>query len=287
MHNCSIFSERDTYKQEVRKTSFLEFESTVDGDNFLIPAMLYEPESVDKNLLLYFHGGGWVMGSIESHDCLCRRIANSLNTRVLSIEYRLAPRHKFPVALNDAFSVYCGLFNNNCVDFEEIIIAGDSSGGNLCASLCIKLREIKFRKAPSLQILFYPVLSNDFQSESFLKFGNEVNLTKSMMQEFVCMYSGRELNDEVVRNNKLIYPLLQEDMSVFPKTIIVSAEKDVLFDGQSLFASKLRKSNVEVNHLIIENAKHGFMTYGNLQRKFISIALDKIRDCNLFSEIAA
>jgi acetyl esterase len=281
-NNCSIFSERDTQKQEVRRTAPLKFESIINGDDFLIPAMLYEPENADKNLLLYCHGGGWTMGSIESHDCLCRKIANALSIRVLSIEYRLAPRHKFPTALNDVLSVYCGLFGNSHMDFEKVIIAGDSSGGNLCASLCIKLMEIEFRKMPISQILFYPVLSNDFSSGSFQKFGSEANLTKSMMQWFIHAYIGKEFDSEDVKNNKLIYPLLEENMSVFPKTLVVSAEKDVLLDGQLLFASKLRQSNVEVEHLTIENAKHGFMTYGTEHWKFASIALDKIKNLKKF-----
>jgi acetyl esterase len=170
------------------------------------------------------------------------------------------------------------LFNKNYVDFDEVIIAGDSSGGNLCASFCIKLREIKFRKTPISQILFYPVLSNDFSSESFQKFGNEANLAKSTTQWFMLMYTGKEFDNEDIKNNKLIYPLLQDDMSIFPKTLIVSAEKDVLLDGQLLFASKLRQANIEAEHLIIRNAKHGFMTYGNGHRKFASIALDKIKN---------
>jgi acetyl esterase len=78
-NNCSIFSERDTRKQEVERTTLLKFESIMNGDGFPIPAMLYEPEKANENLLLYFHGGGWTMGSIESHDCLCRKIANALN----------------------------------------------------------------------------------------------------------------------------------------------------------------------------------------------------------------
>ncbi|MDR1150012.1 MAG: alpha/beta hydrolase [Clostridiales bacterium] len=280
INNCSIFLKRDVQKQKVRKTTVLKFKSIVNGDGFLIPTMLYDPEKNNKNLLLYFHGGGWVMGSIESHDCLCRKIANTLNIRVLSVEYRLAPLYKFPTALNDILSVYCSLFNNSYIDFDEVIVAGDSSGGNLCASLCIKLMEIKFKKAPILQILFYPVLSNDFSSNSFKKFGNEVNLTKSMMQWFMYMYAGKEFDNEDVKNNKLIYPLLQDDMSIFPETLLVSAENDVLLDGQLLFLSKLKKANVKANHLTIENAKHGFMTYGNKHWKFTSVALKKIKELN-------
>jgi acetyl esterase len=121
------------------------------------------------------------------------------------------------------------------------------------------------------------VLSNDFSSGSFQKFSNEANLTKTMMQWFMYMYTGKEFDNENIKNNKLIYPLLQDDMSVFPKTLIVSAEKDVLLDGQLLFASKLRQVNIKVEHLIIENAKHGFMTYGNEHWKFASIALNKIK----------
>jgi acetyl esterase/lipase len=92
------------------------------------------------------------------------------------------------------------------------------------------------------------------------------------------MYTGKEFDNEDIKNNKLIYPLLQDDMSVFPETLLVSAEKDVLLDGQLLFASKLRQANIEVEHLIIGNSKHGFMTYGNEHWKFASIALNKIKN---------
>ncbi|MDR1254971.1 MAG: alpha/beta hydrolase [Puniceicoccales bacterium] len=285
--NYSIFLKREIQKQKVKKTTMLKFESIVDGDNFSIPAMLYEPEKADQNITLYFHGGGWVRGSIESHDCLCRKIANTLNIRILSVEYRLAPWYRFPTALNDALSVYCGLFNNNDVTFEKVIIAGDSSGGNLSASLCIKLREKGFSKLPISQILFYPVLSNDFQSESFQKFGNEINLTKSMMKWFIYMYTGKEFDDENIKNNKLIYPLLEEDMSVFPKTLIISAKEDILLDGQTLFASKLKKAGIETYQYTVDNTKHGFLTYGNEHWKFTSTVLEEIKKYELLDSRAA
>ncbi|GHU14499.1 alpha/beta hydrolase [Alphaproteobacteria bacterium] len=279
--NCdfSIFSKRDATRENIKNTTAMKFKSTFSEDEFSIPTMLYEPENSNGNIMLYLHGGGWVKGGIDSHDCLCGKIANALNIRVVSVEYRLAPQYKFPVALNDALDVYCGLCEK--IDFENIVLAGDSSGGNLCAAICIKLREIKFHHLPSEQILFYPVLSNNFNSDSFLKFGHEINLTKSMMQWFVYQYTGKDPEDKEMLNNKLLYPILENDMSVFPKTIIVSAEKDVLFDGQSLFAKKLQNAGVEVDRITIKDSKHGFMTFGESHAKYAKVTLDWLKNIRI------
>jgi acetyl esterase len=274
---CHIFFKRSKRKEKVKKIISLKFKSIVDEDDFQVPTMLYEPENANENIILFLHGGGWVRGSIDSHDCLCRKIANTLNTRVVSVEYRLASKYKFPIALNDALSVYCGLLDDTEINFDKIILSGDSSGGNLCASLCIKLKEIKCRHFPAVQILFYPVLSSDFNSDSYIKFGRESNLTKSMRQWFVYMYTGKDPTNAEMVNNELLYPILKKDMNVFPKTLIVSAENDVLLDGQSLFCNKLAKADIATHHLLIANAKHGFMTYGDQHWKFASEALQKIK----------
>ncbi len=274
IENYPIFLERDNYKYYVKKIISLEFKSIINNDNFLIPARLYEPDNFNKNLIVFFHGGGWVRGSIDSHDCLCRKITNALNTRIISVDYRLAPQHLFPTALNDAFSVYCGLLEK--IKFDELILSGDSSGGNLCAALCIKLREMHIQKLPSTQILFYPVLSNNFELDSYKKFEHEATLTKSMMEWFIRMYSGRDLTDVEMLNNKFLYPILQDDMSVFPKTLIISAEKDVLLDEQALFISKFK--NTKAHQILINEASHGFMTYGKNHSKYASIAISQIKD---------
>ncbi|MDR3326451.1 MAG: alpha/beta hydrolase [Rhodospirillaceae bacterium] len=274
---CSIFLERDDEREEVKRRSLISFKSILDREDFSIQAMLYEPEDANDDILLYFHGGGWVTGSITSHDFLCRKITNAMKIRLVSVEYRLAPTYKFPFALNDALSSYCRLFDNE-INFRNVILVGDSSGGNLCASLCIKLMEINFsRRPPSSQILFYPFLSNDFNSESFVKYGKEIELTKAMGEWFINQYTGKDIQDEESINNKLIYPILENDMSVFPKTTIVSAEKDILFDGNFLFAQKLRNAGIAVEHIIIENAKHGFMSYGTNCSKYGRIALEKLK----------
>ncbi|MDR1267372.1 MAG: alpha/beta hydrolase [Holosporales bacterium] len=274
---AAIFLKRDGQKQNVRKISRLTFESMVDGDDFLIPATLYEPEKANRNVILYVHGGGWVGEGVETHDALCRKIANILGTRVLSVEYRLVPQHRFPTALHDVFSVYCALSDHPSMDLEGIILAGDSAGGNLCASLCIKLREKGFPKLPMAQILFYPVLSNDFQSTSFQKFGNTIHLTESMMKWFVQMYTDKEFDDESTRNNKFIYPLLEDDMSVFPRTLIVSAQEDVLLDGQILFVSKLKRAGIETYQYTVDHTQHGFLTYGHDHWEIVATVLEEVK----------
>jgi acetyl esterase len=202
-----------------------------------------------------------MQGNLETHDYLCRKIASMLYTEVVSIEYRLAPEYVFPAQLDDVLSTY--LWCNREFSDRDIIISGDSAGGSLSAALCIRLAEMNLAKPPWAQILFYPALFNDFDSNSFQEFGDVPALTRDGAIQYAAQYMG--VTPETVRSikNKFFCPLLEDDVRVFPKTILVSASADVLIDEHKAFAEKLTDGGVEVVHIIVPGVIHGFMTFGN------------------------
>lgn len=217
----------------------------------------YIPSIKCNDIILFVHGGGWVQGNLETHDALCRSIANVFVRRVISVEYRLSPQYKFPIPLSDVFDAYIWCVNQG---YENIILSGDSVGGNLCAALCVKLRDLQYYQFPVSQILFYPILSCNLESKSFDLFGRGYGLTKEWTKNYIYQYTGAEHDDERFINNKFIYPLL-EDAGIFPKTFLISASCDVLLDDQLVFADKLKSAKIPVYHTILDGSIHGFMTY--------------------------
>ncbi|GHU11843.1 esterase [Alphaproteobacteria bacterium] len=223
------------------------------ADNYQIPIRMYTPSKNSRkdSIVMYIHGGGWVDGSIERYDHLCRKIANILEVTVVSLDYRLAPEHPFPTPLNDVFCVYSWIAKS--FPKTKIILSGDSAGGNLSAALCIKISK-ETQKKPHAQILFYAALSGDCESKSFKAYGDIDALTKSDMEACYKQYAG-----DGQKTNPLVFPVLQEDMSAFPPTIFIAAECDVLLDGQILLYTKLKEAGIKTDIVIPKGTVHGFM----------------------------
>jgi acetyl esterase len=243
------------------------------ADNHQIPVRNYIPDNARQDhILMYVHGGGWTQGNVETHDGLCRRLANSLRVPVFSVDYRLAPEHSFPTPLNDVSCVFSYLAKHN--PNKKIIIAGDSAGGNLCAALCIKIGKEKYPK-PCAQILFYPALCADFESRSFQVYENVSALSKAATKAYWIQYAG---NEEAIKSNPLIVPILYNDMSVFPKTTIVMAEHDVLADGQRVFKKKLEEASIEVNLIEVKGAVHGCTAYDAAYTKETPRTIEQVKN---------
>ncbi|GHT91638.1 lipase/esterase [Alphaproteobacteria bacterium] len=247
-------------------------------DNYQIPIRTYAPlKSSNRNfIVMYVHGGGWTQGNLETHDPLCRKIANILGVMVISVDYRLAPEHPFPTPLNDVSCVYSWIVKN--YPNAEIVLSGDSAGGNLSAALCIKISREK-QKKPYAQILLYAALPSDCESKSFEAYGNMVALPKDGTKFYYKQYAGDEQ-----KTNPLVSPVLQEDVTVFPPTMFIAAECDVLLDGQILLYEKLKTAGIETNMVTPKGTVHGFMSYLkefdeeaiNVLRNETSAFIDKI-----------
>ncbi len=225
-----------------------------------IQARLYEPKDATRSLILYFHGGGFVFGSIESYDSVCRRAAMESRSKVLSVAYRLAPEHKFPTAVEDAFTSYVWARENAMdldIDPSRIALAGDSAGGNISAVVSLMVKDRGLEK-PRLQVLFYPSLGADFFSQSIREFSDVFFLTtRDMLGWFGEMYL-RDLTDIL---NPYFSPIVNPDLSGLPEAIIITAENDSLRDQGEAYIEKLRSAGTPVTGIRAMGMIHSFLKF--------------------------
>lgn len=233
-----------------------------DGD--ALPIRLYRPvaaPAVRLPVMVFFHGGGWVIGDLEGHDDICRRLANRIGCVVVSVDYRLAPEHPFPAPLEDAYTALVWTADHAeelHVDPGRIVIAGDSAGGNLAAAATLLTRG---RGGPEIafQLLIYPVLDYNFERGSYLENGATGQvLTTRHMQWFWDQYA-----DPSARKDAYAAPLRAADLSDLPPAHVISAQYDVLRDEAEEYAARLREAGVPVTCQRYPGF-HGFFGYGAL-----------------------
>ncbi len=210
-----------------------------------------------ESAIIYYHGGGFVFGNIESYDNLCRLISKESKLKVISIEYRLAPENKFPAALDDAFDSF-HYIDKNRDEFKiknKICVAGDSAGANLAAALSLKSRDNNL-KIPDLQVLFYPSLAPDNFSRSFIEFSENYMLTGKLVEFFGEQYMSK-FSDVI---NPYFSPLVSNNFKNLPPAIIIANEYDPLRDPIESFYKKLRDDGVNAIGIRALGMIHGFAT---------------------------
>jgi acetyl esterase len=208
---------------------------------------IYSPESPSPApALIYFHGGGWVMGSIDAVDAPLRAVANGSGCVVLSVDYRLAPEHPFPAALEDARAVL------GWVAEEAGPLGVDGAGGNLTAATTLAERD----RGPHIagQVLIYPVLDHDFERPSYVANGEGFGMTTDNMK----WYWDHYLPDPERRSDPLASPLRATDLTDLPPALVVTAEHDVLRDEAEEYAARLRAAGVAVTLSRYDGMMHGF-----------------------------
>lgn len=224
-----------------------------------IPVRVYTPEGTGPfPALAYFHGGGWVAGDLEMVDPLCTMLTNRARAVVVSVDYRLAPEHKFPAPLTDCYEATRWVSENAAeldVDPRRIAVGGDSAGGNLAAAVSAMAGEMG---TPDLafQILFYPVTNMDYETASYRENGDGYFLTTDMMRWFW----GHYLESEDAGRDMRASPLLTQDASGLPPTFVVTAEFDPLRDEGEAYAELLRAAGNDVEVKRYEGQIHGFVT---------------------------
>ena len=218
------------------------------------PARLHVPEDDRGGLLLYFHGGGGVLGTLESHDQTCRFLAREGQLRVVSVDYRLAPEHPFPAAVEDAMAAYEWALGT---ERGRIAVGGDSMGGNL-AAVVSQLAEEK----PALQLLLYPVCDLSEKRESYRLFGEGFFLTEKNMDWYRTHY----LSDQAEARDPRVSPLLAEDLSGTPRTYLAIAAFDPLRDECLAYGRRLEEAGVDVTIVLHEGLIHGFANMTRLGR---------------------
>ncbi|QDI90893.1 alpha/beta hydrolase [Salicibibacter halophilus] len=232
---------------------------TIPGPNGDIPIRIYNPfHDGSHPAFIFYHGGGWVVGSIETHDPLCRSLANLAQCIVISVDYRLAPEHKFPKAVEDAYAAAEWIAKNGAdihVDTDHIAVGGDSAGGNL-ATVTTMIAKEKGRPALSYQVLFYPSTGAGIPTESERENGEGYFLTTAMMTWF----AGKYFHTFEELQNPYAVPLKAEDLSGLPPALVITAEFDPLRDEGKMYADELEKAGVDVVHTCYDGMIHGFVS---------------------------
>lgn len=234
---------------------------TIPGPAGEIPVRVYTP-SHDGPLpvLVYYHGGGWVIGSLETHDGTCRGLANAAGCVVVSVDYRLAPEHKFPAAAEDAYAAAVWVAEHAAalgVDAARVAVGGDSAGGNLAAVVSLMARD---RGTPCLiyQLLVYPVTDAACDTASYRENADGYFLTRDMMQWFWNHYLP---NDSDCRD-PYHSPLRAARLNGLPPALMITAEFDPLRDEGEAYAERLRAAGVPVQLTRYHGMVHGFFGLG-------------------------
>ena len=224
-----------------------------------LDARLYRPEGAGERpgLIVYFHGGGWVIGTIDTHDGPCRALANSSGAAVLSVAYRLAPEYPYPAPSDDCYAATIWAVANADdlgIDGSKIAVAGDSAGGNLAAAVAIMARDAGGPKIAH-QLLIYPVTDVDFERPSYAaNGGGDYYLSTAGMKWFWGHYLGGRAPEDA----PLAVVLRQPDLSRLPSATVITAEYDPLRDEGDAYAAKLSAAGVPVDGTCAPGMIHGF-----------------------------
>jgi acetyl esterase len=236
-----------------------QVDRTIPGPGGAIPIRVYTPEGDGPfPCLVYFHGGGWVIGDLEMVNAACRTLAARSNCVVVSVDYRLAPEHKYPAPLDDCFAATKWVAANGSeigVDGTRVAVGGDSAGGNLAAAVALRARD---EGGPDLamQLLVYPVTNHSFDTGSYASNGENYLLTTDMMRWFWDHY----LNSDADGENAYVSPLRAADLSKLPPATVFTAEFDPLRDEGDAYAAKLADAGVTVKHTRLDGQIHGFFS---------------------------
>jgi acetyl esterase len=222
-----------------------------------LPIRVYTPEGEGPfPCLAYFHGGGWVFGDIEMTNAACRTLSARTGCVVVSVEYRLAPEHKYPAPLDDCFAATKWIAEYGAeigVDGSRLAVGGDSAGGNLAAAVSLRARE-ENGPALAMQLLVYPVIDNSYDTGSYEANGEDYLLTTDMMRWFWDHY----LSSDSDGDDPLASPLRAKDLTNLPPATVFTAEFDPLRDEGEAYAGRLTDAGVAVNQTRFDGQIHGF-----------------------------
>jgi acetyl esterase len=240
-------------------------ELSVAGGAGPIAARLYTPAAAASSpapVLAYFHGGGWTIGDLDTHDVLCRQLCLASGAAVLSVDYRLGPEQRFPAAFDDCLAATRWLQREGAalgVDARRLAIGGDSAGGNLAAAVAIALRD-GGDVAPAFQLLIYPATDMRALAPSHTVNGQGYMLTA----DSIAYYRGHYITDPADWADWRASPLLAADLSRLPPALVLTAGYDPLRDEGRQYADALSAAGNRVQYVCFERQIHGFITMGRL-----------------------
>lgn len=231
------------------------------GRSSEIPLRIYVPKGDGPFPgVVFLHGGGWIIGDLDSHDNICRAIANRAGAVVVSVDYRLAPEHRFPAALEDSVDATLWAADTAAelgIDPRRLVVAGDSAGANMATVVAAKARDAG-RPALALQVLIYPVTNlSAFDTESHREFAEDHFLTRSLMEWFVAGY----IPDASTRTSSEASPAFISDLAGLPPALVITAECDPLRDEGEAYAKRMQDSGVPVTLTRYKGMIHPFLNF--------------------------
>ena len=255
----------------------IDIKIPVEGGN--IKARYYRginnPHNNILPITIFFHGGGWVIGDLETHDVVCRQLSNEGNFDVIAIDYRMGPEYRFPTAINDSIAAITWLKNNTSnlpIDINKIAVCGDSAGGNIATVCCINSK-INLGTPISFQVLIYPSTHMGAHYKSKEEYDGYI-LSKPLMSWFEDKYIDKDqLNDWRAA------PILFNDLTKLPPSLILVAGCDPLKDEGIAYGEKLKKAGNNVETKVFDGQIHGFLTMGARIKdtaKLISLVSNRI-----------
>jgi len=264
LYRLSLAEARETYRElsvpdEPPSAVADVTDRTVPGPETDVPVRIYTPDA-DGSLpaLVFFHGGGWLLGDLETHDALCRALATETECVVVAVDYRLAPEHRFPAGLEDCYAATRWVADNAAsigADPGALAIAGDSAGGALAVGVALLARD---RDGPAIryQVLAYPATDYAFDTESYEENAQGYFLTRKDMERFWDGY----LRSELDGTHPYAAPLRTESLEGLPPSFVLTSGFDPLRDDGRQLAERLADAGVQTRHVQYDDMIHGFLT---------------------------
>jgi acetyl esterase len=236
------------------------------GPDGAVPLRFYRPEGLppEAPVLVYFHGGGWTIGDLDTHDVLCRELATGAGCALIAVDYRLGPEHRFPAAVNDALAATRWVQSQAAalgVDPARLALGGDSAGGNLAAVVALALRDEGGDAAPPrLQVLIYPATDMRCGAPSHQQNGDGYLLTR----DTIAYFRGHYVAEPSQWADWRASPLLHADLSRLPPALVLTAGFDPLRDEGLAYADALSAAGTPAQYVCFERQIHGFITMGRV-----------------------
>jgi acetyl esterase len=242
--------------------------SVATGDGHALPVRCYRPLDSDATAvmpcLVYFHGGGWTIGDLDTHDTLCRELANRAGIAVVAVDYRMGPEHRFPAAVEDCIAATRWVAAEASalrIDPGRLAVGGDSAGGNLAAVVAIALRDAGHQPPLRFQLLVYPQTDMRNRHPSHATNGTGYLLES----ETIAYYQRHYLGDDAARRlDWRASPLLHPDLARLPPALVLTAGFDPLRDEGLEYADRLSAAGVRATHVCFERQIHGFLPMGRV-----------------------
>ena len=260
--NYKLFRKVQKIITPAPKAPYRSFDHKVMSGDREIPIRLFIPkENRQDKVMIFFHGGGWVTGDIDTYTPVCATLAEATGHTIVSVDYALAPENPYPIGLQDCYTAAKEIFQNIGLlgaAPEDITLIGDSAGGNLAAVVSLMARD-KGEFKPKRQILIYPATYHDHSIHSPFRSvqenGEDFILTAERIEDYMDLY----VPDKAARKTPYVAPLIADDLSAQPKTLIITSEYDPLRDEGEAYGKRLRSFGNEVRIFQMKEALHGYM----------------------------